>query len=325
MNVLVTGIDGFVGSHLAEALVLNPEYQVYGTILDQVQPNLPRALQPVIKLVQVDITNFNEFYRALVAARPSKVFHLAGQAFVPLSLEDPATTFRTNIDGTLNVLEAIRRYTRTERQSCSLLVVSSGEVYGSVPVDRLPVDELVPLNPGNPYASSKACADLVAQEYRHSFGLEVVVARPFNHLGPRQSEMFVASAFARQIAEIKQSKREPVLQVGNLDPQRDFTDVRDVVQAYIKILEGPREHEAYNVCSGHAVAIREILSLLCELGNVEVRITTDPARQRRNEIPAVIGSAARLHRETAWLPRIPLRQTLTDLLEYWEDRVKRPQ
>ncbi|MGA2623440.1 MAG: GDP-mannose 4,6-dehydratase [Bacteroidota bacterium] len=322
MNVLVTGIDGFVGSHLAEALLSDPEIQVCGTAYGPRQPDNPTLSHSGIRFVPTDVTNFEQVQEAIVSFMPSKVFHLAGQAFVPVSFEDPVSTFKTNVEGTLNVLEAVRRYMKAEGRLCSTLVISSGEVYGGGPEERLPIDETTPLRPGNPYAASKACADLIAQQYRSSFGIDVVVARPFNHLGPRQSELFVGSSLARQIAEMKLGRREQKLLVGNLDPQRDFTDVRDVVHAYIKILEQPRKHPVYNVCSGRAISIRSIVDLLCERSGLKMQIVVDPGRQRRDEIPKITGSFARLHDETGWAPTIPLEKTVADLLEYWETRLR---
>lgn len=322
MNVLVTGIDGFVGSHLAEALLSDPKIQVCGTAFGPRRPEIPALSHAGVRFIEADVTKLQQVQEALVSFMPSKVFHLAGQAFVPVSFEDPVSTFKTNVEGTLNVLEAVRRYTKAEGRPCSTLVISSGEVYGGGSEERLPIDETTPLRPGNPYAASKACADLIAQQYRSAFGIDVVVARPFNHLGPRQSELFVGSSLAKQIAEVKLGRREQKLLVGNLDPQRDFTDVRDVVRAYISILEQPRKHTVYNVCSGRAISIRSVVNLLCERSGLKVQIVVDPGRQRRDEIPKITGSFERLHGETGWAPAIPLETTVDDLLKYWETRLR---
>ncbi len=290
--------------------------------LGRAGPQSPTLSQARIRFIETDVTKFEQVQEAIHSFKPSKVFHLAGQAFVPVSFEDPVSTFKTNIEGTLNVLEAVRQYTKAEGRQCSILVISSGEVYGRGSGEGCPIDEITPLRPGNPYAASKACADLIAQQYRSAFGIDVVVARPFNHLGPRQSELFVGSSLAKQIAEVKLGRREQKLLVGNLDPQRDFTDVRDVVRAYITILERPRKHPVYNVCSGRAISIRSIVDLLCERSGLKVQIVVDPGRQRRDEIPKIIGSFERLHGETGWAPAIPLEKTLDDLLLYWETRLR---
>jgi GDP-4-dehydro-6-deoxy-D-mannose reductase len=282
----------------------------------------PRQLS--VPRVFADVTDFEALSYAVRKAAPQKVFHIAGQAFVPTSFDNPNETFQSNFQGTLNVLEAVRRMQAAGAPPCSVLVVSSGEVYGSVPESKLPIDENFPLHPENPYAVSKACADMIARQYRDSFGVDVVVARPFNHFGPRQRELFVGSAFAKQIAEIKAGVRAPRMMVGNLDARRDFTDVRDIVDAYIKLLSRKQKLPVFNICSERAVSIRTILDTLIELAGVKVEIVTDPDRVRSNENPVLIGSSKRIREATGWAPAIPMRTTLTDLLHYWEERVSRP-
>ena len=321
MNVLITGVNGFVGSHLAETLLESRDIRLFGTMRGAHDSGVIPSLKKTVTRMQADISDADQICRVVDEVRPAKIFHIAGQAFVPTSFENPSETFQSNVRGTLNVLEAVRRQTAT-KFPCSVLIVSSGEVYGSVPRDQLPIDEQVPLRPENPYAITKACADVIAQQYHDSFGVDVVVVRPFNHLGQRQSDLFVGSAFAKQIAEIKYGKRGPKMSVGNLKPQRDFTDVRDVVRAYIKLLERPREFTVFNVCSGKAVAIGDVLRLMCDLANVDVEITPDPKHMRRKDNPLIIGSAARLQNATGWSPSIPLKKTLEDLLKYWEARVQ---
>ncbi|HTK82414.1 MAG TPA: GDP-mannose 4,6-dehydratase [Bacteroidota bacterium] len=320
MNVLITGIDGFVGSHLADALAGRPELRLFGTTRHSGSPKASHP--PAIPLHQIEITDKEQVKKVIFDLAPQKLFHIAGQAFVPAALSDPYGTFRTNIDGLINILEAVRLLRLEKQVSCSVLVVSSSEIYAPVPLDKLPIDENTPLIPSNPYAASKACADLIAQQYRAAFGVDVVIARPFNHLGPRQSELFVGSALARQIAEIILKKREPKLLVGNTETVRDFTDVRDVVQAYIRLLERPQSKPVFNVCSGRGIAVREILETLCSLSGIAIDVVQDPARMRHNEISTVIGDAGRLRASTGWSPQIPLRQTLQDLLHYWEGRIR---
>ncbi len=319
MNVLITGADGFVGSHLAELLLTDSNSKLSGMIREGRPSSNIQHLKSKIQLFGCDITNAVEVSRVIESVKPEKIFHLAGQAFVPHSVRNPFETFKVNIDGGVNLLEA----TRKQNGSCSVLIVSSGEVYGSVSPDRLPIDESTPLNPGNPYAASKACIDLIAQQYRMNFGMNVIVARPFNHLGPRQSELFVGSAFAKQIAEIKLGKREPDIHVGNLEPNRDFTDVRDVVKAYIQLLEQPQEYGVFNISSGTSIRIKELLDMMCKISGVKVEIIPDPERQRSNDISEITGSSIRLQRATGWKPRIALEQTVRDLIEYWEKELRR--
>ena len=320
-NVLVTGIDGFVGSHLAEALLNLGGDRIFGLVRDHSGTSRIDRLRSRIELIESDITDFDQVRQAIDECKPDKLFHLAGQAFVPLAMADPLSSFRVNIDGGINVLESVRQ----GHPACSILIVSSGEVYGVVDGKSLPISETRPMVPTNPYAASKACIDLIAQQYRNSFNLNVVVARPFNHIGPGQSDAFVSSAFARQIVEIKLGKREAKLFVGNLEPKRDFTDVRDVVRAYTLLLEKPSKLGVYNVCSGKAVPIRSILTMLLELSGVKAEVVDDPSRHRTNDVPEVMGSADRLHAATGWKPEVPLPQTLTDLLAFWEERLSSEQ
>ena len=218
--------------------------------------------------------------------------------------------------------------TKVSRQLLVLLAMSLAASIAVAPAQEDDLDSVsIALGPraeGLIIARCSVChsADLIAQQYRSAFGVDVVVARPFNHLGPRQSELFVGSALARQIAEIKLGKRDPVVAVGNIDPVRDFTDVRDVVRAYIKLLEGAQPYGVFNVCSERGVAIREVLETLCELSGLHIDVRRDPARARQNDVPKIIGSAARLRAATGWSPGIPLRQTLSDLLTYWEERLR---
>ncbi|HLX12766.1 MAG TPA: GDP-mannose 4,6-dehydratase [Bacteroidota bacterium] len=317
MNVFITGIDGFVGTHFARALEPAGGYRIFGTVRRREQSSPSSS---AVTLFEADITDKSSFNAALAAAKPRKIVHLAAQTFVPDSLKSPADTFQTNILGTLNLLEAVRL--NPELRDASVLIVSSGEVYGKVSSASLPITEQTALNPANPYAASKACADLIAQQYRKSFGMDVTVVRPFNHIGPGQSDSFVSAALAKQIVEIKLGKREPKIHVGNLDPQRDFTDVRDVVRAYIALLNLPKRDTVYNVCSGVGVPIRRLLDLLIELSGVRVEIVPDPALIRSNETPVIIGSAEALRTATGWKPEIALKDTLRDLLAYWEDKLR---
>jgi GDP-4-dehydro-6-deoxy-D-mannose reductase len=200
--------------------------------------------------------------------------------------------------------------------------VSSGEVYGIVEAAKMPVDESFPIDPHTPYSASKACLDLLTQQYRMTFGLDAVIARAFNHLGPGQSEMFAGSSFAKQIVEAKLGLREKKIFVGNLDNKRDFTDVRDVVRAYVAMLERRREHGIFNVCSGRSVSMKDLLATMIRVSGVAMEVETDPNRFRSVDNPLMVGSHARLTAETGWTPSIPLEQTLGDLLAYWERRLR---
>jgi GDP-4-dehydro-6-deoxy-D-mannose reductase len=318
MRVFVTGIDGFVGSHMAEMLHAVGGVDVYGTILTpQPGPNL-KGINGKIRLRQADILNPGRIEELFHDIRPDRVIHLAGQAFVPASVVDPVGTIQTNIAGSMSVLEAARKLREREGIEVQVLIVSSSEVYGRVAPDQLPITEELPLNPGNPYASSKASIDLIAQAYRKTYGLHVTVARPFNHVGPRQAPSFVCSEFGRRFAEFAAGVTPAMLHPGNLAARRDFTDVRDVVRAYWTVLDHPSDYAVFNVCSGKAVSIREIISLYEEITGITAEVTIEQAKVRPYDVPVLLGSAQRLRQMTGWAPTFTLRETLKDVFTYWQ-------
>ncbi len=321
MTVLITGIDGFVGSHAAEYLLTIPSVKVHGTFFEaQPGPNI-RHLASRVTVHRADIADPAAVLNIFERVQPERVIHLAGQAFLPASLKDPADTFRANVSGGIAVLEAVRRQKSRTGKSPALEIVSSGEVYGIVPPVQQPITEEQALRPNNPYAASKAGIDLIAQEYRHSLGVNVTVVRPFNHIGPRQSPAFVCSDFAKQFAEIAGGRRQPVLRAGNLESRRDFTDVRDIVRAYWMLFDRSGANPVFNICSGVAVRIGDILTALEEISGIAVRVETEESRIRSYEIPSIVGSNQLLRHATGWSPLIPLRKTLTDLFAYWKDAI----
>ena len=244
--------------------------------------------------------------------QPEYIVHLAGQSNVPESFADPEATLSNNILSTLHLLDACRIHAPTAR----ILIVSSNEVYGPTPPEAQPLREDRPLHPVNPYAVSKAAQEMLALQYAHSYDLDVVVARPFNHIGPGQTDRFVVSAFARQIVEIERGERQEIA-VGNLDAARDFTDVRDVVRAYALLLEKGASGGIYNIGSGAAVRIADVLNILCELAHVSVTIERDPARLRPSDAPVMMGDTTRLRHATDWEPHISLIESLGDILAWW--------
>ena len=313
MRVLVTGIDGFVGSHAAEFL-LGLGTEVHGTVLPGGPGKSIAHIRERVHLHAVDLVDREAVIRILRELRPDRIIHLAGQASVPDSLADPAATYDVNVMGGVAVLEGARR-AAADGHAPSVLVVSTAEVY-----DRShepPIREETPLLPLSPYAVSKVCMELIAREYRRASGLGVTIVRPFNHAGPRQSPSFSSSDFARQFAMIAAGKAPPVIQAGNLESRRDFTDVRDVVRAYWAILDHPSDHTVFNLCSGESHTIREMLALFGEISGCDVRVITEDARTRAHDTPFIAGSAARLRAVTGWQPTIPFRQTLSDVFAYW--------
>jgi GDP-4-dehydro-6-deoxy-D-mannose reductase len=303
MRTLITGASGFVGRHLTVAAVERGA-QVVG---------LGRDPDTAESYVQADLGDADATRRAVADVRPDAVFHLAASASVAESWRSPRETIDNNVGATLNLLEAVR----AEAPGAVVVVAGSGEEYGPVPEERLPVTEDEPLRPQNPYAVSKASADLLAGFYADAHGLRVVRTRAFNHAGPGQADAYVVSAFARQIADAERAGRsELVLETGNLEPRRDFTDVRDVVRAYLLAAERG-EPAIFNVCSGISVPVADILARLAALTDVRVEGHVDASRLRKHEVMDIRGSHERLTEATGWEPAIALDRTLADTLDWW--------
>lgn len=315
MRALITGIAGFAGSHLAELLLQETDWDVWGTI-HRTDHNVAH-LRDHLHLVPVDLRDPEAVTRLVRQARPDRVYHLAGQSYVPASWDAPWATFELNVRPQLNLLEALSAADLAPR----VLVVGSNEEYGLIRPEDLPVDETTPLRPASPYAVSKVAQDMMGLQYFLSHGLPVVRVRPFNHIGPRQRQEFVAPAFAKQIAEIEAGLHPPVVRVGNLDARRDFTDVRDMVRAYYLALERGEPGEVYNLGSGEAHSIQELLAILLELSTVEVTVEQDPTRMRPTDVPVSICDATKFRAQTGWAPQIPFRKSLWSVLEYWRQVV----
>ncbi|GAB4427552.1 MAG: GDP-mannose 4,6-dehydratase [Chloroflexi bacterium OHK40] len=317
MRALITGINGFVGGHLADYLLAQDGCEVWG--LTRAPGRLPTHLAGKVREVYADLSDAEATLQAIVAAQPTVIYHLAGQPFVPESFRDPAGTLSTNTLGALHIFLALIEY----RLKARVVVVGTNEEYGTITAADLPINEATPLRPANPYGVSKAAQSLLAQQYHRSHGLDVVCVRPFTHIGPRQNERFVTAAFARQIARIERGLQPPVVQVGNLSARRDFTDVRDMVQAYALLAAYGEPGAVYNAGSGEAVMVRELLDVLLEASTARVEVRLNPELMRPIDIPLVVCDARRLRERTGWTPRIPLRQTLSDILDYWREQVAR--
>lgn len=305
MRILVTGADGFVGGHLLRTLARDGANETFAGFL----PNTAAGVAaPAAEQIPLDVTDPASVEAAIEAARPDRIFHLAAQSSVGRSLDDPLGTWTVNATGTLLLAETLRRARRPAR----LLVISSAEVYG--PVDDRPIREDLPLRPTTPYGASKAAAEMAALQAGREGALEVVIARSFNHTGPGQDERFVLPSMARQLARMRAGEAEPVLRVGNLAARRDFLDVRDVVAAYLALIERGVPGGVYNVCSGVARSLREVVARLVEISGTGASIEVDPARLREVDIPVLYGSADRL-RALGWGPAIDLDRTLRDLFD----------
>lgn len=316
MRVLVTGITGFVGSHLAEYL-LGLNHQVFGFYRWRSRTENIEHLKGRITLFECDLRDGTSVRRVVKEVKPELCFHLAAQSYVPMSWSAPVETLSTNILGEVNLFEAIRE----AGQDPLIHVAGSSEEYGRVYPEELPVKEENPLRPLSPYGVSKVAQDLLGYQYFQSYKLRVVRTRAFNHTGPRRGEVFATSNFARQIAQIEKGVKEPVISVGNLEAIRDFTDVRDVVKGYYLALERGEPGEVYNICRGEGHKIREILDMLLGLSRVDIEVRPDPARMRPSDVELLVGDSSKFRDRTGWQPQIPLRQTLSDLLDYWRERV----
>src|SRR5712691_1218791 len=312
-RLLITGITGFVGSHLAE-FALARGVAVSGSCRWRSKTENIDHIRDRIELIDCDIRDLSSVQNLLDHSVPDYIVHLAAQSFVAASWQAPAETLSTNIIGQVNLLEALR----ARRAHARCLIIGSSEEYGLVEQDELPIRETNPLRPLSPYAVSKVTQDLMGYQYFKSYGLALIRTRAFNHDGPRRGDVFVTSNFAKQVAEIEAGRRAPVIHVGNLKTQRDFTDVRDVVRAYWLLLERGVPGEVYNICSGRAWSIQEVLDFLLSESRVRsIAVTEDPARLRPSDVPVLAGDSSKLTAETGWRPEIPFEQTLRDLLEYW--------
>ncbi|HYB70382.1 MAG TPA: GDP-mannose 4,6-dehydratase [Candidatus Bathyarchaeia archaeon] len=316
MRVLITGITGFVGSYMAEhALACGAE--VYGSSRWRSKTDNIDRLRGKITLIESDLRDLSSVRALLETSNPDYVVHLAAQSFVGVSWQAPAETLSTNIISQVNLLEAIRGLKMSPR----FLAVGSSEEYGLVHPDELPIKESNPLRPLSPYAVSKVAQDMMGYQYFKSYGLPIIRTRAFNHEGPRRGDVFVTSSFAKQVAEIEVGDRDPVIYVGDLKPRRDFSDVRDIVRGYWRLLERGEPGEVYNLCSGHSWSIQQVLDFLLEQSRVKnITVTVDPARLRPSDVMVLEGDATKVRTATGWAPEIPLERTLRDLLGYWRQR-----
>ncbi|MBM4422806.1 MAG: GDP-mannose 4,6-dehydratase [Chloroflexi bacterium] len=310
MRILVTGVGGFAGSHLADELLREFECEVWGVLIT---PERPHYLDPRVQCLTANLCSPAEVDGVIATVRPDRVYHLAGQAFVPASWADPWGTLENNIRAQLNILQSCLRLGFGNTR---ILAVGSNEEYGRLDDHELPATESSPFRPDSPYGVSKLAQDFLGQSYYLSHGLPVVRVRPFNHIGPRQSHRFVAPDFARQIVAIERGGQPPIIRVGNLHAERDFSDVRDVVRGYIAALEKGQAGDVYNVASGMSRPVRAILDGLLAHSSRAVTVEIDPLRLRPSDTPRQRGDASKLTAVTGWRPTIPFEQALKDLLDY---------
>ncbi|MBI2579901.1 MAG: GDP-mannose 4,6-dehydratase [Candidatus Aenigmarchaeota archaeon] len=313
MNILITGVTGFTGSHLAEYMLKSGK--IYGTVRGRSrQTEFINHIKNNITLLECDLSDTNSVMQTIDESEPDVIFHLASQTFVPTSWRAPQETMNTNVLGTLNVLEAVRK----SKLDPKILITGSSEEYGLVMPDELPIKETNPLRPLSPYAVSKIAQDLLGFQYFKSYGMKIIRTRAFNIIGPRSGEKIVMAAFAKQIAEIEKGA-SPVIKVGNLSAQRDFTDVRDIVRAYDMCVKKCDYGEVYNICSGKAWVIRDALNVLTGMSRADVKIIQDPSRMRPSDVEILLGDSSKFRKQTGWMPEILFEKTAEDLLNYWRN------
>lgn len=316
MKVLITGITGFAGSYLSDYLLKQNKFEVSGTYLDDKSlANLEN--KDDIKLYKVNLLDGEATAKLVQYEKPDYLFHLAALTSAKKSFSDPKETFVNNISAQINVLEAIKILGLIDTE---VLIISSAEVYGRVSKEDLPIDEETSFHPTNPYAVSKLTQDFMGLQYYLTNKLKIVRVRPFNHVGPKQSPQFVVSAFAKRIVEMEKGK-EKTMKVGNLSSRRDFTDVRDMVKAYLLALEKGVDGEVYNLGSGKSYEISEILNMMIGLSKTQIHTEQDPSLIMPSDDPELLCDFSKFEKLTGWHPEIPIEKTLQDTLDYWRNQV----
>jgi GDP-4-dehydro-6-deoxy-D-mannose reductase len=309
MQVLITGMGGFVGNHLAAILLKETNWSIIGISRDQRRVFSASSAERM-RWVQADLQNAARVSDVLSQHQPDVIVHLAAQSHIPTAWQKPWETFENNVRGQLNLFQGVIAAKLAPR----ILIVSSNEVYGAPTLDELPIRESKVMRPNNPYAVSKATQDLMAIQYWMSHRMDVIVARPFNHTGPGQLPQFVVPGFAKQIAEIETGAQPPVMHLGNMAAERDFTDVRDIVRAYFMLIEKGVGGQIYNVCSGTPRSIQSILDSLFKLTPVKIAQETDPNKFRPADTPVSFGDNSHIRDAVGWQPIITFEQTLADIL-----------
>lgn len=311
-RALIIGAAGFVGGYLIRELYDSWNMEVFATKLPHEQLDSEQA-----KVYDLNILNRDEIVALLFDIRPDYIFHLAAQSSVGVAWKNPCLTVDVNIKGSINVMDAVRELYYKPR----VLLIGSGEEYGHIKPGETPISEGNLLRPGNIYAATKACQNMIGRIYAQAYNMELMMVRAFNHVGPAQAPIFVVSDFCKQVAEIEKNMREPVMRVGNLAAKRDFTDVRDVVKAYASLIQCGKSGETYNIGSGHARAIQDILDLIISKSKASIRVEVDPNKIRPVDVPIIEADITKVSELTGWKPKIPLDQTIQETLDYWRTHI----
>ena len=314
-KILVTGFSGFVSKHLLDHLDgRGMKSEVLGIDLNCPEYPYDHLEQLAVKFEKVDLLNFVKLRNAIHYFQPNHIIHLASYSSVGLSWKNPSLSFKNNMNIFLNLMEAVREL----NLKCRVLSVGSSEEYGNVNEDKLPLGEECPLDPVSPYAVARVAQEQLSKVYCDGYGLDVVMTRSFNHIGVGQKEIFVIASFVKQLVEIKKGiKKERKLVVGDISIVRDFLDVRDVVDAYLRLLIHGEKGQVYNVCSGEGVSLREVIDIICGILGIRVEIEVDPSRVRPSDNKVIVGSNEKLKRTMGWNPKISLEESLKDIINYW--------
>ena len=310
-KALIIGAAGFVGNYLIDHIQNDCMWSIAVTKMAH-----EVIEKQGIKIYDLDIMDKDAVTVLLKENCPDYIFHLAAQSSVALSWKNPGLTVDVNIKGSLNILDAIRELDYMPR----VLLIGSGEEYGYVKKEEIPIDEQTTLRPGNIYAATKACQNMIGGIYAKAYSMDVMMVRAFNHVGPNQAPLFVVADFCKQVAEIERGEKPPVIRVGNLTAKRDFSDVRDVVRAYTMLMNSGIAGETYNVGSGNAIAIQEILDAIIELSGKEIAVQIDTARLRPVDVPLIEADITKLTETTGWKPEIALKRTIKETLNYWREK-----
>lgn len=317
-KILITGITGFVGSHLADYLLSlgDKDIEIHGTRRWRSPVENIERIMDKVELHYCELLDYKSTLEAINTVRPDIIFHLAAQSYVVTSFNAPVNTIEINVCGTINLLEAVR-YSKINPV---VHICSSSEVYGQVEKDEVPIKESQPFRPASPYAVSKVAEDMLAYQYFLSYGIKAIRTRMFTHTGPRRGEVFAASSFARQIARIEKGLQEPVLHVGNLDSVRSFADVRDTVRAYWLLVNKCPAGEVYNIGGNTTKTIGEVVDMLLAMTDNKIKVKTEPYLLRPSDVTLQIPDCSKFKKVTGWEPVIPLKTTLKDLLDYWRNK-----
>ncbi len=312
IKAMIIGAAGFVGKYLAQEL-MNNNFEVYVTKLPHEQIAIDEA-----SVYDLNILNKNAIVDLLYQIRPDYIFHLAAQSSVSVAWGNPTLTIDVNIKGSVNVMDAVRELYYKPR----ILMIGSGEEYGHIKPSEIPISEENKIRPGNIYAATKACQNFIANIYSQAYGMNVMMVRAFNHIGPGQASAFVVSDFCKQVAEIEMGLKEPIIKVGNLEARRDFTDVRDVVKAYVLLIQKGKMGETYNIGSGQAYSIQEILDKIILMSNKEIKVEIDQNKIRPVDVPIIVANIDKIKQSTGWEPEIPVEMTIKETLDYWRKSLK---